>query len=97
MRYVAVEWLHDDEEPILLYSELDQEGWEVRKVEVYRSGAAHYAEAGRRTGSTLLGEMPVPSLQEIAADPQFRPREITREEFEQVWQQSLRQTPSLAA
>jgi hypothetical protein len=32
-----------------------------------------------------LGYYPVPSLAEIAQDPVFIPQEISREEFEQIW------------
>ncbi len=92
MRYIAVKWLHDDtEEPVLLFSELNDKGWEVRKVEVFRDGLAHFADANQHSGSTELGLMPVPPLNEIAADPQFQAHEITREEFEKVWQDALRQ------
>ena len=38
-----------------------------------------------QTGSTELGLSPIPSLAEIAADPQFSPREISREDFETSW------------
>ncbi len=37
------------------------------------------------SGSTRLGEEPIPPLSEIASDPQFEPIEITKEEFEEIW------------
>jgi hypothetical protein len=41
MNYVRVEWKHPhQDEPILLYSELDEERFEVRKIEVFRNGHA---------------------------------------------------------
>jgi hypothetical protein len=34
MKYLKVVWVHDlPGEPVLLYSEVDDEGWEIRKVE----------------------------------------------------------------
>lgn len=86
MRYQAVRWLHElDDEPILLYSEIDAEGNELRKVEEYRSGRLDLADAVTETGSTVLSETPVPSLEEITAQPAFEGRSITKEEFEAVW------------
>jgi hypothetical protein len=92
MHYIEVKWLHDDsEDPILLFSELDENGWEVRKVEFFRDGIAHFADANQHSGSTELGILPVPPLKQIAADAQFSPREITREEFEKAWRYALSQ------
>src|SRR5262249_32664364 len=86
MRYLRVEWLHPDpDEPVTLYSEIDDEGWEVRKVEVFADGRLGFASATGATTATVLGEKPVPSVEEIAADPQFRAARITRKEFERVW------------
>ena len=39
MQYICVEWEHDmEDEPYLIYSELDEERMEVRKIEFYRNG-----------------------------------------------------------
>jgi hypothetical protein len=88
MEYLKVEWVHThSDEPILLYSELDGGRWEARKVEVFadgRTGFASSTEATPGTGTKLSIE-PIPALGEIAADPQFKPVEITKEEFETVW------------
>ena len=85
--FIAVRWLHSNsEDPIELYSELDAERNEVRKVEVFADGRAHYADANSSTGDTILGSIPIPSLAEIADDPQFVPHEIAVEEFESIWQ-----------
>jgi Domain of unknown function (DUF6881) len=93
MRYLRVEWVHSDpDDPVTLYSELDDEGWEVRKVEFFRDGRAGFASESETAGGTELGEKPVPPLEEIAADSQFRPASITREEFEKVWANRWRPT-----
>ncbi len=86
MTYIRVAWIHEHpEEPVILYSELDADRWEVRKVEVFRTGRCGYADSKESSGGTGLGEVPVPELSEIARDPQFEPVEITRDEFEEVW------------
>jgi hypothetical protein len=86
MEYIKVQWLHSHpDEPILLYSELDDARWEIRKVELFPDGSVGYASAKESAKSTRLGLVPVPPLEEIAEDPEFEPLEITKGEFEQVW------------
>lgn len=90
MKYIAVRWKHQDpDEPILLYCEIDDAGWEVRKVDVYRDGRIGYADESESMGDTWLASEPVPPLAEIASDPQFEPTEITKDEFEQIWSKRL--------
>jgi hypothetical protein len=86
MKYIKVEWVHSHrDEPRWLYSELDDESWETRKVEVFPDGSKGYADHLGGVGTTELGVVPVPPLEEIALDPQFVAQEITRQEFEQAW------------
>lgn len=86
MIYVRIGWKHQHpEEPVTLYSELDDNRWEVRKVEVFRNGDCGYASADESSHGTKIGEVALPDLNEIAMDPQFAPVEITRDEFEEVW------------
>ena len=86
MRYLRVEWVHSDpDDPVTLYSEVDEEGREVRKVEIFADGRAGFASQSEKAGGTELGDQPVPPLAEIAAAGPFRPALITREEFESVW------------
>jgi len=68
-----------------MYSELDDNRWEIRKVEVFPDGHRGYASAAGSSGGTCLGKEPIPPLPEIAADSQFEPIEISRDEFERVW------------
>jgi hypothetical protein len=86
MNYIKVKWIHSFvDEPVLLYSELDENRWEKRKVEVFADGLCGYASSTESVGSTRLGEVPVPSLTEIASDPQFEPCAISKEQFEEAW------------
>ena len=91
MRYIHVKWLHSHpDEPVELYSELDDRAWEVRKVEVFRDGRRGYASSTESICSTELGLAPEPPVEEIARDPQFLPQEISREEFERIWDSARR-------
>jgi hypothetical protein len=84
--YLKVEWKHYfSDEPVLLYSELDGERWELRKVEIFPDGTVGYAGPDVSVGGTELGQEPVPSFEQIAADPQFAPIVIGAPEFEAVW------------
>jgi hypothetical protein len=91
MRYIKVIWNHQQpDDPVQLYGELDDESWEVRKVEVFRDGFLGYASRSESRGSTFLGLVPVPPLAEIAADPEFEPREIGKDEFDEIWLRATR-------
>ena len=86
MDYIKVKWNHSfPDEPVWLYSEIDNERWEVRKVEVFSDGRMGFANKNRSSDTTELGEEPLPELADIAADPQFEPLGITQSEFDAVW------------
>ncbi|MCW3463688.1 DUF6881 domain-containing protein [Chitinophaga nivalis] len=88
MMYIKVLWIHEeDTDPVWLYSEIDEKMYEVRKVEVYADDSFGFAGAGMEFGGTMLGEVPVPDIEEIAQDPAFIPTAIMQEEFERVWEQ----------
>lgn len=88
MEYIRVKWKHtSSDEPVLLYSELDMDRYELRKVEIYLDGRKGYASATEEKAGTRLGDQPVPPLAEIALDDEFEPVEISKEEFETVWNQ----------
>ena len=86
MQYLLVEWIHSlSDEPVLLYSEISDDRRELRKIEIFRDGSASFADSVRTTGSTMLSLEALPTLEEIASDPQFRPKLIDRSEFEEAW------------
>lgn len=93
---MKVEWLHDhQDDPVVLYSEL-VDGWEHRKVEVYRDGRMDYASENAETGTTVLSEVLMPTVDEIAQQAEFVPMSISPAEFESVWQQAIHKaSPSL--
>ena len=89
MRYIAVHWRQSSPDyPVELYSEIDDSGCEQRKVEVFADGRRDFANKQTRSGSTQLGLAPIPPLAQIATDSQFEPREISPEEFEDLWKRA---------
>ena len=74
--------------PKLLYSELNSDLWEIRKVEVYADGRMDFADHEERAGSTKLGIECWPPLEDIAADPEFDLQIISENEFESMWGQA---------
>jgi hypothetical protein len=86
MEYLKVSWIHDlKDEPILLYSEIDENRFEVRKIEIYKDDSFGLAMSAYNFGGTLLGLEPLPDISEIANDSQFIPQNISKDEFEEVW------------
>jgi len=87
--YLRVEWKHiHADDPVMLYSELDEDRWEVRKVEVFADGRMTYAGGTGSSGHTRLGEVQVPSVDEIAKNAGLTPVAISREEFETSWEKA---------
>lgn len=87
--YMRVAWHHDDPaEPVVIYVELDDHRYEVRKVEEYADGRIDVADAFGYTGTTFLSEAPVPPLVEIAAGAEFTPCGLAQGEFECLWRRA---------
>jgi len=93
MTYIKVVWKHSHEnEPVLLFSELDEKRFEIRKVEVFRDGTMGFANETHSSHSHYceLGSVPVPALEDIAKDPEFEPTEIEEREFGQIWDTAVK-------
>lgn len=91
MTYLHVSWVHDlEDEPIIIYSEIDNLRIENRKVEVYIDDSFGLASKEIEFGGTKLSSEPYPLIEEIAADPQFLPKEISKEGFEEIWESFLK-------
>lgn len=89
LTYLKVIWHHDfPDEPVLMYHEVGDDGYEQRKVELFRDGRHDYADGTSATGRTDLGEVPVGSVAEIAAQAEFTPFVISADEFEAVWRRA---------
>ena len=96
MQYLRVQWSHSHpNDPVEIWSELDDEGWETRKVEIFPDGTLGYASETESAHATTLGEAPIPSLAEIAADPQFKPTQVSKKEFESIWANRFSSAPKV--
>lgn len=86
MIYLKVHWNHDSEiQPVAFYSEMEDDRMEVRKVELFADGSLGFANEQQSSGRTLLGALPMPTLEELAAGPHYEAQEITGDEFEEIW------------
>jgi hypothetical protein len=86
MRYLHIKWKHKDPgAPVQIYSEIGDDSYERRKVELYADGRKGFADGSEEAGGTSLGVMPVPSLKEIAAQPEYEAKEIPAEDFQRIW------------
>lgn len=89
MTYLKVKWTNAAaHQPVLIYSELDHDRWEIRKVEVFRDGRMGYADADVVVGEIGLSDVPMRSLEKIAANPKFEPEVISKAEFEKIWEKA---------
>ena len=92
MQYVLVEWDHDlDDEPYLIYSELDASRCETRRVEFYRNGII-FSYGGERGNEGALSPDPFPEdLKELRpedAEGDFNARSIDARLFYEIWNQA---------
>lgn len=86
MTYLMCHWIHNfSDEPILLYSEMDHQRYEVRKVELYADGRIGYATQDFEHGGTGLSLESVPFTEDIAEQPEFVAVDIDADTFEKVW------------
>ncbi|KAB1105087.1 hypothetical protein F6X54_27990 [Micromonospora aurantiaca] len=93
MRYVKVVWEHDfPDDPILYLSEIGEDGYEIRKVQLYRDGRTEWADGHHETATVGLSEIPFPPVEEISAQSGFRAELITPEEFEHAWSEARAKT-----
>jgi hypothetical protein len=91
MEYIKVRWIHFfTDAPILLYSELDKQRWELRKVEIFGDGHMGYSDGKDDSTTTGLGEEPIPNLTDITADPQFQAEVISKAEFDAIWEKAIK-------
>ena len=81
MKYVLAEWEHSlEDEPCLIYSELDGSRRETRRVEFYRNGIT-FSYGGERGNEGALRREPFP-------EGEFSAREISPGLFYEIWNQA---------
>ena len=91
MDYVLLEWNHDeDDEPYLIYSELDDARYEKRKIEFFRNGLT-FSYGAERGHPEALGDAPFPTalceLERAGQPGEFIARKIPPSLFYEVWNQ----------
>ena len=92
MKYVLAEWDHDlDDEPYLIYSELDDSRRETRRVEFYRNGIT-FSYGAERGNEGALAQEPFPEdLRDLPApegEGDFSAHEISPSLFYEIWNQA---------
>jgi hypothetical protein len=87
MKYIRLKWNHSNpDEPVWIFSELDDKGKEIRKIECFRNGFCDVATEKSSSGTASVMTLPLPDLSQLSRrDPEFTPVEISQEEFENVW------------
>ncbi|MFT4573015.1 MAG: hypothetical protein ACI85E_000209 [Marinomonas primoryensis] len=89
--YIYSKWKNSPAgSPVEFYSELDGARYEVRKVEVFQGGKLSYASKTKSIGETRLGIAPVPPMSEIMSQPEFDIKNITKQDFENIWKQAAK-------
>lgn len=90
MQFLKIEWIHEiTDEPYIIYTELDDVGYENRKIEIYKNGRIDYATQSSEFGGSILSEHPYPTVEEIAANSEFIPVQISKEEFRSFWNENV--------
>jgi hypothetical protein len=85
MRYSKLVWRnHGPEFPDLIYSQIDDDGYEVRKVEVFPDGHYGCSDGIEQRGRTELSDRPMPEH----LDPATRDLTLLAldsQEFDRQW------------
>ena len=90
MRYLLAEWTYQEEdEPYLIYSEMDEERRETRRVEFYRNGIT-FSYGGERGNEGALRREPFPEdLRDLQTpEGELSAREISPGLFYEIWNQA---------
>nr|WP_326175187.1 hypothetical protein [uncultured Oscillibacter sp.] len=94
MKYVLAEWEHNlEDEPYLIYSELDGSRRETRRVEFYRNGIT-FSYGGERGNEGALAREPFPEdLRDLPppdgdGEGEFSAHEISPGLFYEIWNQA---------
>lgn len=98
MRYMKVDWHHNfPDEPITAYYEVDEDRYPLRQLEIFRDGRIGYAFYADDTlsniiefGGTMLGDQPIPEIDEINDNPELYAAAISKDAFESLWGQFVK-------
>jgi hypothetical protein len=83
--HFVAHWQHDNEDdPVRIFEEVDDDRFETRKVEEFRDGRLVRADSGTDAATSLSWE-PLPDMVEIEDQAEFTVELLTRAQFEAVW------------
>jgi len=91
-----VSWFHGvwitapDDEPVEWFDELDAEHWSIRCVRKFRDGSLKAHSYASPDWRHEMPEVPIPPLEEINDNPDFAAKDISKAEFEVVWEMARR-------
>ena len=86
MTHLRVKWKHlNPDEPVMLYSELDENRMQHRKIDIFLDGRWGFADEHEEVGGSGLGEAPTPTVEQLNSDPEYEAEEIEQAEFETLW------------
>lgn len=86
MKYMKGYWIHQfEDEPVLYFHEIDEDGYERRRVQFYQNGGFNQVSKELETDDEYLSPALIPSVEEINEDPQFRAEWINESSFEEIW------------
>ncbi|MFG1790410.1 DUF6881 domain-containing protein [Nocardia sp. NPDC049149] len=86
MRYMKVMRTNaSDDDPAIVFSEIDDDGYESRKVEIFVSGRSDFASVSMEGEPTWLATAPLPSADEVSLQPGCKGEDISAVEFQAEW------------
>jgi hypothetical protein len=91
-----VSWFHGrwvtapEDEAVEWYDELDALRWSIRCVRKFRDGSLKAYSYASPDWRNEMPEVPIPPLKEINGSSDFLAKEISRAEFEVVWEEATR-------
>lgn len=89
MRYILVEYDHaQEDDPVRVYSEVDRDGLEKRRVEFYGNGL-WFAYGEEHGGDEALSKTPFPAeVRTLNVPGEVTARTISASVFREVWDQA---------
>jgi len=91
MKYIKIHWNHSFiDEPELIYSKINGERYEVKKVEIFKNG--NYIIYSKDVNSDRLAEGKYPQLEELNFKEELESMqaiEISEKEFNEIWKKYI--------
>ncbi|GAB4019863.1 DUF6881 domain-containing protein [Spirosoma koreense] len=93
MRYIQVDWIHNyPDDPTQLYSEVGEDGYEIRRIDIYRDGRIERVSEDTQDEYNFLNPQVYPSLEELNSKDEWdevKAQEIIKDDFETIWANGL--------